>query len=317
MLPPGIFVWESGHGDEVAPTSLQALARAHPSWDADISASGPWDQGVEVAGLGRFAAARGNGLAWARAAASKPGQVIVVVGECGSTMEAARILAEAGILDTWDAVVAVRQRGGRGQLRRPWVSSPGNLHVSMVMPAPPEDGPWREAAAHLLPLVAGHVFAEVLEPLGCRLEIKWPNDLLRSGRKVGGMLIEERNGLIVLGLGLNVVESPADGLMREDHSVSAGILGIGAPWGGPLALCEALVNQGRNVYATLFDELEPARFLSAVTNRLAWHGRRVRVTEGGHESYQAEITGLSPKGGLVLRRAGRDVVLYSGSIFPL
>ncbi|WP_231117154.1 biotin--[acetyl-CoA-carboxylase] ligase [Pseudodesulfovibrio alkaliphilus] len=247
----------------------------------------------------------------------KPEQVIVVVEECGTTMETARLLAEAGVLGAWDAVVAVRQRGGRGQLRRPWISSPGNLHVSMVMPAPPLDGPWREASADLLPLIAGYVFVEALEPLGFRIEIKWPNDLLRNGRKVGGMLIEERNGLVVLGLGLNVVESPADGLMREDHSVSAGILGIAAPWGGPLALCEVLVNRGRNVYATLFDELEPARFLSAVTSRLAWHGRRVHVTEEGQDSYQAEITGLSPKGGLVLRRAGREVVLYSGSIIPL
>ncbi|MFH1912837.1 MAG: biotin--[acetyl-CoA-carboxylase] ligase [Pseudomonadota bacterium] len=307
----------------MAPTSLDELAREHSTWDADVRAYGPWTDTVEVAGLGRFVAAqrsvegRGEGRAEESARQTGPEQVIVVVGECDSTMEAARQLAEAGVLGPWDAVVAVRQRGGRGQLRRPWVSSAGNLHVSMIMPAPPTHGPWREAASDLLPLVAGHVFAEVLEPLGCRINIKWPNDLLCNGRKVGGMLIEERNGLVILGLGLNLVESPADGLMREDHSVPAGILGIAHLPGGALALCEALVNRGRNVYASLFDELEPSRFLSAVTNRLAWHGRPVRVTEGGLESYQAEIAGLSSKGGLVLRRAGREVVLYSGSIFPL
>jgi BirA family biotin operon repressor/biotin-[acetyl-CoA-carboxylase] ligase len=71
------------------------------------------------------------------------------------------------------------------------------------------------------------------------------------------------------------------------------------------------------VYAALFDGMEPSRFLKAVANRLAWHGRSVRVREGGHEDYHAEIAGLSSKGGLVLRRAGREVVLYSGSIFPL
>ncbi|WP_285904946.1 biotin--[acetyl-CoA-carboxylase] ligase [Pseudodesulfovibrio pelocollis] len=299
----------------MAPTTPDDLARAHPTWEADISAFGPWTDAVEVAGLGRFVAAQGS--AEERSRKTEPGQVIVVVGECDSTMEAARLLAGAGVLGPWDAVTAVRQRGGRGQMRRPWVSSAGNVHVSVIMPASPSDGPWREAATDLLPLVAGHVCAEVLEPLGCRIEIKWPNDLLRNGRKVGGMLIEERNGLVVLGVGLNLVESPADGLMREDHSVPAGTLGIAHPPGGALVLCEALVNRGRNVYATLFDELEPSRFLSAVTNRLAWHGRRVRVTEGGQESYQAEIAGLSSKGGLVLRRAGREVVLYSGSIFPL
>jgi len=134
---------------------------------------------------------------------------------------------------------------------------------------------------------------------------------------VGGMLIEERNGLVVLGVGLNVVESPPDGLMREDHSVSAGVLGIPHHAGGALALCETLVNRGRNVYAALFDGVEPSRFLTVVANRLAWYGRTIRVREGEHEDYHAEIAGLSPKGGLILRRAGREVVLYSGSIFPL
>lgn len=307
MLPPGIFAWISGHGEGVAPTTPQALAGAHPSWAADMAARGPWDDELELDGFGRFAVAGG----------ARPARPIVVAGECFSTMEAARQLAEAGHIGPWDAVMAVRQRGGRGQLRRPWVSSPGNLHVSLIMPQPPAEGPWREAAGHLLPLIAGYVFARVLDSLGADIRIKWPNDLLQADRKVGGILIEERKGLVVLGLGLNVVECPADGLMREDRSVPAGVLKIPHHAGGALALCEVLVNRGENVYASLFDEMEPSRFLPTVANRLAWYGRRVRVQEGGQEHYQAEITGLSPDGGLVLRRSGRDVVLSSGSIFPL
>jgi BirA family biotin operon repressor/biotin-[acetyl-CoA-carboxylase] ligase len=273
-----------------------------------MAAYGPWDEAVDAHGAGRF-------LKASRSAA--PDGTIVVAGECVSTMETARMLAEAGQLGSWGAVLAMRQTGGRGQLRRPWVSSPGNVHVSLILPGLPDQGPWREAASDLLPIVAGHMCAEVLESLGADIRIKWPNDLLQSGRKVGGMLIEERNGLVVLGIGLNVVESPPDGLLREDHSVSAGILGIPHHEGGALALCEVLVNRGRNVYAALFDGMEPSQFLSVVVNRLAWHGRTVRVREGGQDNYQAEIAGLSKKGGLVLRRAGREVVLYSGSIFPL
>jgi BirA family biotin operon repressor/biotin-[acetyl-CoA-carboxylase] ligase len=232
-------------------------------------------------------------------------------------MKAARILVAEDALGPWGAVMAVRQTEGRGQLRRPWVSSPGNLHVSVVLPAPPESGPWCDAAGDLLPLVMGYVFAEVLRSLGADIRIKWPNDLLQFGRKVGGILIEERKGVVVLGLGINLVDSPADEMMREDRSVSAGVLGIPQHRTGPLTLCELLVNRGRNMYATLFDELEPSQFLSAVANRLAWYGGLVRVREGEQDHYQAEITGLSPKGGLVLRRAGRESVLYSGSIFPL
>lgn len=308
MLPPGILAWISGHGENVSPTTPQALAGAHPSWAADMAAYGPWDEVVEIDGMGRFLKANH---------ASAPDGTIVVAGECVSTMETARLLAEPGQLGPWGAVLAVRQTGGRGQLRRPWVSSPGNVHVSLVLPGLPDQGPWRESAPDLLPLVAGYMCAEVLDSLGADIRIKWPNDLLQAGRKVGGMLIEERNRLVVLGVGLNVVESPPDGLLREDHSVSAGVLGIPYHAGGALALCETLVSRGKNVYAALFDGLEPSQFLSVVANRLAWHGRTVRVLEGGNDNYQAEIAGLSPKGGLVLRRAGTEVVLFSGSIFPL
>lgn len=307
MLPPGIFAWISGHGESVSPATIQALAGAHPSWALDMAAYGPWNEVVDAHDAGRFLKAAHIGAL---------DETIVVTGECFSTMEAARMLAEAGQLGPWGAVLAVRQTGGRGQLRRPWVSSPGNVHVSLVLPELPSQGPWSKTAPDLLPLVAGYMCAEVLDSLGADIRIKWPNDLLQAGRKVGGMLIEERNGLVVLGVGLNVVESPPDSLLREDYSVPAGVLEIPHRSGGALALCETLVNRGRNVYVAMFDGLEPARFLSAVGNRLAWQGRTVRVQEGGQGSYHAEIAGLSPKGGLVLRRAGREVVLYSGSIFP-
>jgi BirA family biotin operon repressor/biotin-[acetyl-CoA-carboxylase] ligase len=306
MLPPGIFAWTSGLGESVSPVAVEALARAHPSWAADMLAFGPWDDRVQVPGFGRFVAA------------GTPSEAtIVVAGECSTTMEAARNLAEGGVLGPWSAVIAPRQTRGRGQLRRPWVSSPGNLHMSLVMPAPPESGPWREALADLLPLVAGYLFAEALSALGGDIWIKWPNDLIQFNRKVGGILIEERKDLVVLGLGLNLVDSPPDELMREDSSVSAGVLGIPCHKGGPLALCEQLVNRGRKLYSILFNELEPSRFPSVVAKRLVWRGGRIQVREGDDDIYQAEIMGISPNGGLVLRREGRETVLYSGSIFPL
>jgi BirA family biotin operon repressor/biotin-[acetyl-CoA-carboxylase] ligase len=306
MLPPGIFAWTSGLGESVSPVAVEALARAHPSWAADMLAFGPWDDRVQVPGFGRFVAA------------GTPSEAtIVVAGECSTTMEAARNLAEGGVLGPWSAVIAPRQTRGRGQLRRPWVSSPGNLHMSLVMPAPPESGPWREALADLLPLVAGYLFAEALSALGGDIWIKWPNDLIQFNRKVGGILIEERKDLVVLGLGLNLVDSPPDELMREDSSVSAGVLGIPCHKGGPLALCEQLVNRGRKLYSILFNELEPSQFPPVVAKRLAWRGRRIQVREGADDIYQAEIMGISPNGGLVLRREGRETVLYSGSIFPL
>jgi len=232
-------------------------------------------------------------------------------------MEVARELVRNGTLGEWGAIVSVEQFSGRGQLRRPWVSPPGNLHASMVMPAPPLMGDWATHLPHLLPLVVGYVFGEVLEGLGAHVQIKWPNDLLQGGRKVGGMLIEERDGMVILGLGLNLAEFPSDKMMREDCSVQAGRLEIPNLPGGVLTLLETLVNRGKSMYEILLDELVPTQFISIVANRLAWLGLNVLVREGNHPPYEAEVAGLSPKGGLVLRRSGKETVLYSGSIFPL
>lgn len=165
--------------------------------------------------------------------------------------------------------------------------------------------------------MVGQIFGEVLEGLGVSVKIKWPNDILQENRKIGGMLIEEQNGVIILGMGVNLAEFPPDELMREDCSVSAGKLKISGTSFGPLGLLEVLVSRGESVYINLLDEFLPTQFISTATERLAWLGRTVLVREGSRSSYEAVIIGLSSHGGLVLRCGGKETVLYSGSIFPL
>lgn len=306
MLPQGIFLWNSGQDSSVS-VELASLSRAHTLWAYDLQQCEPWEL-FEV---------NGGSAGTFFKSAKKIKSTIVVTSSCSTTMEVARNLAEGGVIGEWGAVVAVEQSSGRGQLRRPWVSPPGNLHASIVLPVPPIHGAWSGHLETLLPLVVGAVFGEVLDDLGAQLQIKWPNDLLHDGRKVGGMLIEERNGMVILGLGLNLAESPSDEMMREDYSVSAGKLKIPNHAGGPLSLLELLVNRGKNVYAILLDELVPSQFVLSVTKRLAWLGQNILVREGGQSSYEAKIIGLSPTGGLVLHRNGKETVLCSGSIFPL
>jgi len=302
MLPPGIFIWES---ESKRPES-QSLAALHQRWKADVDALGPWQESVHIDGVGGF---------WRSDAENQT--TVVVTESCSSTMEQARVLAEQGVLGEWGALVAGVQLSGRGQLRRPWVSSAGNLHVSVVMPASPKTGEWRTALDSLLSLFAGYIFSVVLTQLGTNIQLKWPNDLLQDGKKVGGLLIEEKNGIVILGLGINLVECPSDEAMREDRSAQAGVLETSDNCGGPLSLWCTLVNRGKSVYSVLLDELEPPQFISLAEKQLAWVGRKVLVREGNENSYHAEILGLSPDGGLLLRRGSQEAVLYSGSIFPL
>ena len=277
----------------------------HPLWQSDLRDYGPWTP----SGLD------GSQADWLKGDGLESGTVVVTE-TCASTMELASKLVAEGLLGPWGAAVCARQTEGRGQLRRPWASLAGNLHASIVLPPAPAKGPWAKAMPDLLPLVVGHLFSEVLSGLGADLKIKWPNDILQKGRKVGGMLIEERNGTSIVGLGLNLADCPEDSQMREDRSVAAAKIRLPFFSSGPVTLLDQLVNHGKTVYAVMLDEIPPPRFISMFESKLAWFGRTILVKEGDESSYEALLAGLSLDGGLVLRRDGGESVLYSGSIFP-
>jgi BirA family biotin operon repressor/biotin-[acetyl-CoA-carboxylase] ligase len=109
-----------------------------------------------------------------------------------STQDVARDLPLGSI------VVADHQSAGRGRLEHRWEAPSGTaLLVSFVLPTNP-----------LLSLAAGVAAAEACDQ-GVRL--KWPNDLLLDGRKVGGILVEVTAAKAVCGIGINLTWAPEGG----------------------------------------------------------------------------------------------------------
>jgi BirA family biotin operon repressor/biotin-[acetyl-CoA-carboxylase] ligase len=92
------------------------------------------------------------------------------------------------------------QTGGRGRLGRAWIEAPGtSVLVSVLLRPPPE------RAAHELSLAAGLATALAVEDATTlSAQIKWPNDVMLNRRKVAGILAERKEGVVVLGIGLNV-----------------------------------------------------------------------------------------------------------------
>src|SRR5688500_9752782 len=120
--------------------------------------------------------------------------------ELDSTNRLAAALARAGAPDGV-VVGADHQTAGRGRRGRTWDSRPGaSLLVSVVLrPAPA-----------LVTLAAGVAAAEACEAVaGVAVELKWPNDLLVDGAKLGGILSELVGHAAVVGLGLNLKWAPA------------------------------------------------------------------------------------------------------------
>jgi len=270
-----------------------ALSAAHPRWAGDVAALAPWEP--EAAGEG-----------WRSGSPDAAGAVLVV-GECASALDLAWSLWDAGRLPEWGAVLAVRQTAGRGQLRRAWRSLPGNLHAAWAWPAPPP------GFGDLLPLAAGLLVAEGLERLGVPLALKWPNDLLLHDRKVGGILVEERRGRILVGLGLNLAAAPPEAHLREEWSQPAADLSAAGLDLGPLRLMLALEEIAIDWYVRKVSHGNPASFPSLFAGRLAWVGREV-VVHGSGPPFTATLRGLLPDGGLALVRDGRELALHVGSI---
>jgi BirA family transcriptional regulator, biotin operon repressor / biotin---[acetyl-CoA-carboxylase] ligase len=97
-------------------------------------------------------------------------------------------------------VIAQTQTAGKGQYGRQWASSPGGLYLSMaIAPQPPAQ----------LTLTTVWGLAELLHRQGIPVQIKWLNDLVIQGRKLGGILTEAkwRGGEMseaIVGIGLNI-----------------------------------------------------------------------------------------------------------------
>jgi BirA family transcriptional regulator, biotin operon repressor / biotin---[acetyl-CoA-carboxylase] ligase len=113
---------------------------------------------------------------------------------------------------------ADHQTGGRGRRGRSWVEAPGTSVLVSVLLRPPA-----ERAAPQLSLVGGLAAAmAVEEALALAAQIKWPNDVLVDRRKVAGVLAEAREGVVVLGIGINVNQTREQ--LPEDARVAAASL---------------------------------------------------------------------------------------------
>jgi BirA family biotin operon repressor/biotin-[acetyl-CoA-carboxylase] ligase len=115
-----------------------------------------------------------------------------------STQEVARDLPVGSV------VVADHQTAGRGRLDREWQAPPSTaLLASFVLARHP-----------LMSLAAGVAAAEACGP---QVRLKWPNDLMLDGRKLGGILVEASRDRAVVGIGINLTWAPP-GAARLDRS---------------------------------------------------------------------------------------------------
>ena len=233
--------------------------------------------------------------------ATPPWNEVHVLQAVDSTNDLAVTAARAGQPEGL-VVVAEHQTGGRGRLGRSWVSPPraGLTFSVLLRPAVPAAvKPW-------VPLLLATAAAEGLSRR-CDLDVvlKWPNDLLIGGRKVGGVLAESTGDAVVVGMGVNV-STRRDELPREDATSLA--LETGEVVDRVPALLAVLRAMGTAYTAWDGSAGEVARRYRAACDTI---GRAVRVALPGGAVLEGEAIDVDDNGCLVVRDAAGTLTAVS------
>lgn len=216
------------------------------------------------------------------------------------------------------AVAAEYQTGGRGRRGRRWLSPPGHgvcLSIAWSFESAPRDLP-------ALSLVAGVAVIGALQQLGVGgVQLKWPNDVMAAGGKVGGILVDvsgESGGPLraVVGIGLNVRPVPgiATALLREGGHLPAVALDDLLPGAGldRSVLVGALINR---LYESLvaFGDRGWPDVLPVWRQSDYLAGRSVVVTRGA-DTLSGIARGIADDGALLVEADGRIVPIVAGDV---
>ncbi len=237
------------------------------------------------------------------------GDTLLVFETIDSTMEEARRRFAAGVAGrVW--IVAGEQTAGRGRQGRAWVSPPGNLHLSLLMPTltPPRDQPKIGFAAGAA--LAGA--ARALLPPEAEVCLKWPNDLLVDRAKAAGLLLEGLGGgtAIAIGIGVNIVAHPPNTPYPATH-LAAHTPGIGRD-----AVFERLASALVDELAAFSDgrgfALTRQRWLGFAAHR----GRRIVVRQED-STIEGVFRDIDAEGRLILATGQGEALIAAGDVFPL
>ncbi len=216
--------------------------------------------------------------------------------------------------DVLAALVARRQSAGRGRGGNRWISPEGGVYLSVAMPIHEQD---------TLPMVGPAVGLAVVDWLsrrhGLTARLKWPNDLLVSGRKLVGLLLEaewSRSARLhlIVGLGMNVLTVPTDlgpGAMPPTSlSRELGTMDL-----DPVALAVELVQEvleARSAAAA-----DPGRVREGVQRVLGTIGQEVRVDLPGGRVITGVATGLGPSMELLVETGEGLLEVTAGDVLHL
>lgn len=221
-----------------------------------------------------------------------------VLAECDSTNLQLQALARQGA-PAGTLLLAERQTGGRGRRGRNWYQDGQSLAFSLLWRLPPA------IDAGGLGLAVGVAVADALGP---DVRLKWPNDVLRDGRKLAGILIENAGpNRYVIGIGINL--GPLAELPDELDGSAAS-----ASSEAPLPVLARVLDH----LVTVLDDFSVSGFAAVQTRwqqRHAYQDLAVNLFgESGAPPLQGVCRGVDSRGALLIETATCLHTITSGDV---
>jgi BirA family transcriptional regulator, biotin operon repressor / biotin---[acetyl-CoA-carboxylase] ligase len=231
--------------------------------------------------------------------------------EVESTQDLAKEMALLGEPEGL-AIMAFKQTGGRGRSGHTWISPAGkNLALSILLRPS-----MRSKAIPLLGLMAAIAVAETVETRGIsRAELKWPNDVLVSGKKLAGILPEagmmgDSVKYVIIGIGLNVNSEINDFPLELHHSVTSLFMCTSRQW-DLVDIAKELLKHMEDLYKRVHFE-GPGFIPTLWSDRWAHLGRSF-----AYNGAMGVGQGISSDGSLILKTDEQVIHVTSGMMDPI
>lgn len=223
-------------------------------------------------------------------------------------IELAKEAAEHGTV-----VVADKQTAGKGRRGRNWESPEGeNLYMSLLLRPDilPEKAP-------MLTLVMAYSVAKVVRDLGFSdVKIKWPNDLVLSGKKICGILTEmqlrgQHIDSVIIGVGVNINTTSFSEEIKD--KATSLFLESGEKYNRE-QLIEAILENFAQDYDR-FVEIQNLSFLQEEYNGMLINCGREVIIQEPEKKYTAWACGINKNGELLVETEdGRKEAIYAGEV---
>ncbi len=221
------------------------------------------------------------------------GQRVLYYPSLTSTMDIARKEAQKGAGEG-TVVIADEQTGGRGRLKRVWLTPKRNIALSVIL------YPALSCLPSLIMLASLAVVHGIESATGLKSQVKWPNDVLINGKKVCGILIESdvqgsTVNYTIIGIGINVSLRLAD--FPEIQPIATSLSSELGREVSRLSIIRHLLVEMERLYLTLSSG---GSIYEEWRDSLVTLGKKVRVA-AGETIYEGVAESVARDGSLLLR----------------